>query len=260
MSFLTYVVTQQAFPKSGTRDYNYKKMFSLSFMAVADAKQRFITVESGASGSRGDSNIFSKSDFGKKLRNDLLNIPSPCPVEGMDGNLPFMFIGDAAYTRTTNFQTAIKGKHLPVWKSMFNYRLSRARRSVENAFGILQSRFIILQGPIHGNRELVKSIILACIALHNFHLNNEETVPPAKRKYRPPGYSDYIRADGTYIYGRWRQENPKQEDFVFGQLSEIVQDEEKVNETSSGQKVKGMLMDYFINNPVSWQFKRFGLL
>lgn len=105
----------------------------------------------------------------------------------MDGSLPFVFVGDNAYALTENFQVPFKGYFLKPEEIIFNYRLSRARRSVENAFGILQKRFPIIEGPIEGSYEKVKSVILACFCLHNCHLQREESLPPGRRKYRPEG-------------------------------------------------------------------------
>jgi len=52
-------------------------------------------------------------------------------------------------------------------KSIFNYRLSRARRAVENAFGILSQKFQIYHRTLQslpGNAD----IIFATCILHNY--------------------------------------------------------------------------------------------
>ena len=51
---------------------------------------------------------------------------------------------------------------------IFSYRLSRARRTVENAFGILSNRFQVLQKTINLTPEKVTKIVFACTVLHNF--------------------------------------------------------------------------------------------
>ena len=49
-------------------------------------------------------------------------------------------------------------------KSTFNYRLSRARRIVENAFGILAQRFSVFDRRLH---NVIKIVYATCV-LHNY--------------------------------------------------------------------------------------------
>ena len=51
---------------------------------------------------------------------------------------------------------------------VFNYRLSRARRIVENAFGILNARFRVYQRPFECKLETVNLIVQTTCLLHNF--------------------------------------------------------------------------------------------
>lgn len=51
---------------------------------------------------------------------------------------------------------------------IFNYRLSRARRVAENAFGILAARFCIFCRPISLSVETIDFVIKAACALHNW--------------------------------------------------------------------------------------------
>ena len=231
----------------------------MTFMAVSDAKHRFIIVESGASGKRADANIYHKSTFAKKLRNGNLQVPPPCPVKGVQGQMPFFFVGDNAYPRSENFAIPFKGLHLRDEEMVHNYRISRARRIVENAFGILTARFRILLRPIEGSPALVRSVILATLALHSFHLQDEESVPPNRRKYKPHGYADYMRADGKYIYGRWRNEKPQEEASVFKKLASQVAAAGLVL-PMKGEQLAEMLVRYFVFNPVSWQWKKANLI
>ena len=49
----------------------------------------------------------------------------------------------------------------------FDYRLSRARRTIENAFSILAARWRIFHTPMRANIEYAENYTLACLALHN---------------------------------------------------------------------------------------------
>lgn len=59
-------------------------------------------------------------------------------------------------------------------RRIFNYRLSRARRVVENVFGILASRFGVFQKPINLKPDKASTITLACCYLHNFLIENNK--------------------------------------------------------------------------------------
>ena len=52
--------------------------------------------------------------------------------------------------------------------SVFNYRLSRARRVVENVFGILTQRFCVFLRPIAVRVDVSDKIVKASCYLHNF--------------------------------------------------------------------------------------------
>lgn len=51
---------------------------------------------------------------------------------------------------------------------VFNYRLSRARRVIENCFGILVARRWIISSLIETSMENAEKYTLACIAMNNY--------------------------------------------------------------------------------------------
>ncbi|KAL4705107.1 hypothetical protein ACJJTC_006430 [Scirpophaga incertulas] len=78
----------------GSLFYNYKKYSSIVLLAVADANYCFTTIDVGAYGREGDSQIFKISNFGKRLLNGTLNIPDDKVLPNSnDEQLPFVFVG-----------------------------------------------------------------------------------------------------------------------------------------------------------------------
>ena len=67
-----------------------------------------------------------------------------------------------------NLQKPYQRRNMGRPQRVFNYRLSRARRVVENAFGILANRFRIFHSKMHHTPETIKLIVKTCLVLHNF--------------------------------------------------------------------------------------------
>lgn len=84
---------------------------------------------------------------------------------------------------------------------IFNYRLSRARSVVENAFGILSSVFRVLRKPLLLESKTAIKIVLATIHLHNY-LRKQ---PHTRLLYTPTGSLD-IETDEELRPGTWRNE------------------------------------------------------
>ena len=86
---------------------------------------------------------------------------------------------------------------------MFNYRLLRARRIVENAFGLLTSLFRIFRKPLIVRPFTAEDIALSCVYLHNLLRINSA----AKQLQSPPGTFYFENTDsGKVIEGEWRRE------------------------------------------------------
>ena len=83
--------------------------------------------------------------------------------------------------------------------------MSRARRCIENAFGILVARWRIFRTPIIAKIENIERFIRAAMVLHNY-LRTEEPGVPTSQQYVPPGFVDLENSDGSVTPGTWRNE------------------------------------------------------
>ncbi|KAJ8926581.1 hypothetical protein NQ314_021034 [Rhamnusium bicolor] len=61
--------------------------------------------------------------------------------------------------------------------------LSRARRVIESAFGILSGRWRIFRGPINASVSTTIKITQATIYLHNFIMRHELNMAISERRY-----------------------------------------------------------------------------
>nr|XP_039267869.1 uncharacterized protein LOC120342895 isoform X2 [Styela clava] len=81
-------------------------------------------------------------DFGHRLQNGTLSLPSPRPLPLTNGpTVTFVFLGDEAFPLKEYLMRPFPGNGLSQEKKIFNYRLSRARRMVESTFGILANQW-----------------------------------------------------------------------------------------------------------------------
>ena len=226
-------VTIKAPNKSGSLFFNYKGSFSIVLLAVVDANYRFLYVDVGSFGRNSDGGIFSHSKIGKMIKRETLPIPKKDEFPDCTevGSIPYYFVGDEAFPLTPNVMRPFPGgkKGLPEDKAVFNYRLCRARRIVENAFGILAARWRVFHTPIALKPENVEKVVLGTTVLHNF-LQSTSTPPQIASVY----------ADA---------EADKVEHFIalrkFGTRG-----------SSEAEQIREKLKYYFVNEgQVAWQWK-----
>ncbi|XP_064487707.1 uncharacterized protein LOC135399901 [Ornithodoros turicata] len=176
--------------KSGSDYYNYKGFHSVVLLAVADADYRFILVDIGAQGRLSDGSVFRDSAIGKSFEQSTLDLPANM------SRWPLCLVGDAAFPLRPYLMRPYPGRNLTEKKKVFNYRLSRARRCVENAFGILASRWRSFLGTVEGDPDLLTSMIKAAVCLHNFLMSDSV--------YCPSDYGDTVCGEALQE-GSWRQ-------------------------------------------------------
>lgn len=164
---------------AGSLYFNYKNFHSIVLLAIVDARYRFVAVDVGSYGREGDAGIFSKSKIKKQIASNSFNLPPAKVLPGTNLEQPHVLLGDEAFSLTTNMMkpySQAQAKH-DKSKSIYNYRHSRARRTSENAFGIMCQYFRIFYTPIAVAPEVVDYIILSTCILHNMLRNAKISCP-----------------------------------------------------------------------------------
>jgi len=132
-----------------------------------DANLKFATVDVGACGKQSGGGVFRNSALYQSLETRSLQVPEDTVLPHSEITLPHIFVSDEAYLLTTYLMKRYSRRTLDRSKAIFNYRLSRARRVVECAFGICASEWRILdkanETKVNTGVEIVKCVSL----LHN---------------------------------------------------------------------------------------------
>lgn len=226
-------------PNAGSLYYNYKRYHSIILMAASDASYRFTFIDVGSPGADGDVNVFSRTDFGKHILEDapFLNLPPDSPINGDD--TPYFFIADDAFPLSHRIMKPYgTATELINAQRIFNYRLSRARRTVENAFGILTMRWGCLRSEFLCAPDKVKIIVAACCALHNFLLNRSASYATSADRYDK---------NEKVVEGEWR---------TLQQMDQI-NGHKRGRPHEAGSFIRRKLTEYFNNvNILPFQFER----
>ncbi|XP_057662272.1 uncharacterized protein LOC130897442 [Diorhabda carinulata] len=142
-------LTLQAPIHSGSEFFNYKSFHSIVLLAIVDASYNFIYANIGCQRRISDGGVFNNTSFKEQLDTNALHLPPPCPLPGRQLPMQYCLVGDEAFQLTVNLMKPFSGTYARGYKErIFNYRLSRACRVSENAFGILSSSFRVLRKPM----------------------------------------------------------------------------------------------------------------
>lgn len=223
---------------SGSKFFNYKGTFSVILMAVADFDYKFIYIDVGKQGRISDGGSFASTKLREALDAKSLRVPESSPLPGTDKRLPLYLVGDEAFPLREYLMKPYPSRNLTHAERIFNYRICRARRIIENAFGILASRFRVFLKPIMIDPSKVDKLVLASCALHNMlrvkYPNAQETTADTE---------DPITHET--IQGSWRNNDSMQ------RLSMLHGN----NATKVAKLQRDTIRDYVNSNigSVSWQ-------
>ena len=138
------------------------RYYSIVLQAVAEANYKFVCIDVGSYGKQSDGEIFVNSSLFHHLENSSLHVPESKSLPGTDIILLHILLGDEAYRLNPYLLKPYSRRDLQGVEEIFNYRLSRGRRVVECAFGILTSKWRLLLKEIEVCPEstdiIVKSV------------------------------------------------------------------------------------------------------
>ena len=206
-------------------------------MALVDAHYKFIYVDIGAQGRISDGGVFNNCKLSTLLQQKLLHVPEEENLPGLTDSLPYMILADDAFPLRTYIMKPFQRRGLDRRQIIFNYRLSRARRVVENAFGILANRFRIYRTPIILKTTTVTKVVSATVVLHNMLRIRKDATPNAT--------VDFERDDDTN-----KSTHPSQ----MAALKPLRAAYATGRRNDDAKVIREMLADYFMGpGSVTWQ-------
>ena len=124
-----------------------------------------------------------------------MNLPSAEDLAGFSRNpLNYFPVGDEIFPLKAWLLRTYPG-NLTDSQKVFNYRLSRSRRTIENTFGILASRWRIFRRLIKAKVENAQRYSHAAIVLHNYLQQTHNVY------YCPTGFIDSENSNGSIKEG-----------------------------------------------------------
>ena len=232
-------VACKAPPKSGSEYYNYKGFFSVILLACVSADYKFLWADVSGNGASSDAQMFNCSDLREGLEQDnIRGWPRPDPLPNDTQDVPYFIVGDDAFSLRTFLMKPYSTRNMTKEERIFNYRLSRARRVVENAFGILVNRFQVMRTTMEHHPDTVRLIVKTCMVLHNL------------MRSRYPSLQNQVLehelANEDMVPGAWR---------VGQNLVDTVEVQAPNRDSKEGKKQRNLLK-HWCNSPVGavpWQ-------
>ena len=151
-------VVMQCPARGGSDYFNYKKTHSVVPLAVCNANYEFLLVDIGDAGRQNDGSVYSNSNLGFAIDQNLLNFPAESTIHGSIEKYPYVILGDDAFGLKPYLLKPYPGATLSIEECIFTYRLSRGHRIIENTFGIAALRFRVLRKPIVAKVDTVVQI------------------------------------------------------------------------------------------------------
>jgi hypothetical protein len=191
-------------PDDSPSDYfNRKGFYSIIMQAVVDNNGLFLDAYIGWPGKVHDARVLVNSTLYKKaITNNLL--PN-CTRRLCGVDIPLLILGDPAYPLLPwLMKPYLENQHSTSEERHFNYRQSRARMTVENAFGRLKGRWRCLLKRMDVNIANIPNVVATCVALHNYcEMHGDECQP--EWIYRDSQRDNEIssfqqQTTSTYIY------------------------------------------------------------
>lgn len=187
--------------------FNYKQFYSIVLQALVDHQYRFTAIEVGSYGKSSDSGIFLQSQLNQALQQCDF-IPPPRALPGSNVITSTVILGDEAYPLQKHLLRPYSRRQLNNQRTIFNYRLSRARKVVECAFGIICQKWRLLLKSIEAPPTKAELYVKTVCLLHNICIDKkqEPELMDVPHLTTPPQQGTHIQGRGAIQFAQANRE------------------------------------------------------
>jgi len=195
-----------------------------------------------------DAGIWSNTEMSTALEKNTVSLPRELNLPHTSIAVPFALVGDEGFPLKTYLMRPYARRNLiDNQQRVFNYRISRARRIIENTFGILVERWQIFQGSICLKLDIAEAIVQAACCLHNFIISTNYS----SNRYIQEDFVDQESLNGELIEGNWRNlilQHP-----IFNRMGRIGANIGSI----AAMKQRDSLAQYFVSDEgsIPWQWE-----
>ena len=187
--YLLSIQTPPAKVVGNVRSYfsGHYQMYGVNVQAACDHMCRFNFIGVAGPGVMSDRDAINQVSLGQLVE----NLP-----------MGYVAIGDAAYTASEHLAPIYYGRLGKIKRySDYNYYASQCRIRIEMSFGLLKSKWLILNSPVRSPVGKLKLLVVALGRLHNFCINErtEECLTTAEQEVSNFIPSTPHLVDGTPI-------------------------------------------------------------
>lgn len=228
---------------SGSTFHNYKGFKSVVLLAVVDANYEVMYADVGCEGTVADGGVLKNSSLWQDIVSGAQVLPEDIVLRGTQQTMKCHLIGDDAFAMSPVMLKPYAHRHLTDREAVYNYRCSRARRVVENCFGIMAARFRVLRSEIQFSPVKTNIIVSAICVLHNIMRRRNGV------SYMAPESVDQEANNYIVSPGSWRLHDNGGEPLLALQPSQAR------NSSNEAKRMREDLADYFLTpyGKVAWQ-------
>lgn len=228
---------------AGSTFFNYKGYHSVVLMGLVNANYRFLFADVGSEGAVADGGVWRNCQLQKDISSGKVKFPADIQLRGTDTCVSAHIVGDDAFPLSKTLMKPYAKRELSDQEAIYNYRCSRARRIVENVFGVMAARFRVLHTEMSFQPKEISYIIVAIATLHNILRE------VSGASYMPPGMCDIEDNHFCVQPGAWRVRSQHTAPL------DGMNTTQSRNASYTAKEMRDTLARYFVSpeGSVSWQ-------